>query len=138
MLKFYNDNEYEKRINDGLNKFRNGEISRNDFLNEYVNRHETVDKINLKQYLTLPKSDAGRHIEIAKLLEDMLTSNVDLDIKSMRLKLGPFRISDNIPNKREDNTGIGMVIEGRVVEFEGIPQIAFTMKKIDVVFEEDD
>jgi len=128
-IKFKEDNEYKKSLDEGLEKFKRGDISKNEFLENHINRQDTRESMSLEEYKNLPLANSDNsYIEDAKQLECHC-----LNIKNLHITLGPYRLLDKIPNDRGDGTGLGAVIVGRLVEFKETPTISFEIKKIDVI-----
>jgi len=126
-IKFEEDNEYIEALEKGLEGFKSGDISKNEFLEKYINRQTTRESMSLEEYKNLPLFDHDQQNEDVKQLEGVLTT------KNLKITLGPYKLLDKIPSDRGDGTGVGSIIVGRLLKHEEIPTVSFEFKMIDVI-----
>jgi len=127
-IKFDEHDEYKETLDRELERFNKGEISKNEFLEKHINRNNVRKSMSLEEYKNLPLTDCKQQFLDAAILENS-------GIKYLKAELGPYKISDKIPNKREDGTGLGVIISAKLGEFEEHPEVMFTMDMIDVIFD---
>lgn len=126
-IKFEEDNEYTEALYNGLDKFKSGDISKNELLEKYINRQQTREAMPLEEYNNLPLANHDEQMSDAKQLESVK------DIKNLKITLGPYKMLDRIPNDRGDGTGLGAIIVGRMLKYKGKPTVSFEVKTIDVI-----
>jgi hypothetical protein len=123
------DDEYKKNVEIGIDKFKKGQISKNDFLDHYVNRHLPNKRMLFEEYEKLPLANHEQMMLEASKLEKSGLQNV-------KATIGPFRLCDKLPSYiREDDTGVGAIMIGYFNS--NWPETRFQIDKIDVIFNEE-
>lgn len=127
-LKFEEDNSYKETLDREFERLTNGEISKEEFLEKYINRCTIRKSMTLEEYKNLP---CCKNNEI--LLDDICLEKSN--IESLNVMIGPFKVNDKIPNKKEDGTGTGTILVGKMFkDLEGVPTIRLEVDIIDIIF----